>query len=66
MKKEFVNSFDKIFNVNLKKAIIKAEPLFMFVNQYGAMLGESGYNVWFAAVEKKDKKHYLLIHTINN
>lgn len=64
--KEFVNSFDKIFNVNLKKAIIKAEPLFMFVNQYGAMLGESGYNVWFAAVEKKDKKHYLLIHTINN
>jgi len=35
--KEFINNFDKIFNGNLKKAIINADPLFMFVNQYEAM-----------------------------
>ncbi|ADQ03938.1 hypothetical protein Calow_0349 [Caldicellulosiruptor owensensis OL] len=64
--KEFINNFDKIFNGNLKKAIINADPLFMFVNQYGAMLGENGYNIWFTGVQKKDKKYYLLIYTINN
>ncbi|WPX09665.1 hypothetical protein [Anaerocellum danielii] len=64
--KEFINNFSKIFNANLKKAIMNAEPLFMFTNQYGAMLGDSGYNIWFAAVEKRDRNYHLLIHTINN
>lgn len=64
--KEFINNFDKIFNGNLKKAIINAEPLFMFSNQYGAMLGESKYNVWFSSIEGKDKKYHLLIYAINN
>ncbi|PBC89572.1 hypothetical protein B0S90_0685 [Caldicellulosiruptor bescii] len=43
--KEFINNFDKIFDANLKKAIINAEPLIMPANQYEAMLGEGGYNV---------------------
>ena len=63
--KEFINNFDKIFNVNLKKAIINAEPLIMFANQYGAVLGEGGYNDWFTGIVRKGNV-YLLIYTINN
>ncbi|ADQ47063.1 hypothetical protein Calkro_2228 [Caldicellulosiruptor kronotskyensis 2002] len=62
--KEFINNFDKIFDANLKKAIINAEPLIMFSNQYGAMLGDPTYNIWFTGIVRKGNV-YLLIHTIN-
>ena len=64
--KEFINNFDKIFNVNLKKAVINADSLFMLANQYGVMLGENEYNIWFTGVQKNVKKYCLLIYTINN
>ncbi|AZT89558.1 hypothetical protein ELD05_02095 [Caldicellulosiruptor changbaiensis] len=63
--KEFINNFDKIFNGNLKKAVINAEPLFMLTSRYGAMLGEGGYNVWFTGIVRKGND-YLLIYAINN
>lgn len=63
---DFIKNYDKIFNTNLKKAIISTNPLFMFVNQYGVRLGENGYNVWFTGIQKKSKKCYLLIYAINN